>query len=201
MHLSLIATHCGRPVTALRTIQKTFALHIPADGVYSEAYCRFLEKIVALLALHVSRTALLEIFEKEKQILRLLHVDTLSSSPTWYLDDCALPLPSAHGPPRSAPALSLPAVSLSNPSKGSPLTSTRLLLTGHDLGFKLDAPATQDTLDFGSREKELFNGTEMGEDVRKLLADYLRLFTAIRQTVSTEIPVIRNALNWASRLS
>jgi hypothetical protein len=41
----------------------------------------------------------------------------------------------------------------------------------------------------------------MGEDVRKLLADYLRLFTAIRQTVSTEIPVIRNALNWASRLS
>jgi hypothetical protein len=176
MNLPLIATRCGRPVTALRTIQKTFALHIPTEGVYSEAYCRFLEKIVALQALHVSRTALLEIFEKEKQILRLLHVDTLSSSPTWYLDDCAQP-----------------------ETKAS--LATRLLLTGHDLGFKLDAPATQDTLDFGSREKELFKGREMGEDVRKLLADYLRLFTAIRQTVSTEIPVIRNALNWASRLS
>jgi hypothetical protein len=193
MNFPHISTQCGRPVTTLRTIQKTFALHIPADGVYSEAYCRFLEKIVALQALHVSRQALLEIFEKEKQILRLLHVDTLSSSPTWYLDDCALPLPLALGAPRSTPALSL--------SKGSPLTSTRLLLTGHDLGFKLDAPATQDTLDFGSREKELFKGTEMGEDVRKLLADYRHLFTAIRQTVSTEIPVIRNALNWASKLS
>jgi hypothetical protein len=183
MNLPLISTHCGRPVAALRTIQKTFVLHIPSDGVYSEAYCRFLEKIVALLALHVSRQALLEIFEKEKQILRLLHVDTLSPSPTWYLDDCALSLPSALG------------------ARRSPLTSTRLLLTGHDLGFKLDAPATQDTLDFGSREKELFKGREMGEDVRKLLADYLRIFTAIRQTVSTEIPVIRNALNWASKLS
>jgi hypothetical protein len=73
--LVAIATHCGRPVAALKTIQKSFALHIPADGAYSEAYCRFLEKIVALHALHVSRTALLEIFEKEKQILRLLHVD------------------------------------------------------------------------------------------------------------------------------
>jgi hypothetical protein len=176
MNLSTLSSHCGRPVAALRTIQKTFALHIPADGVYSDAYCRFLEKIVALQALHVSRTALLEIFEKEKQILRLLHVDTLTSSPTWYLDDCVQPETKA-------------------------ALTTRLLLSGYDLGFQLDAPATQETLDFGSREKELFKGTEMGEDVRKLLADYLRLFTAIRQTVSTEIPVIRNALTWASKLS
>ena len=174
--LAAVADRCGKPVAALRTIQKGFALHVPEDGVYTDAYCRFLEKIVALQALHVSRAALVDLFEKERQILRLLHVDTLGSSPTWYLDDCAQPETKA-------------------------TLATRLLLTGHDLGFKLDAPATQDTLDFGSREKELFKGKEMGEDVRKMLADYLRLFSAIRQTVSTEVPVIRNALNWASKLS
>jgi hypothetical protein len=173
--LAVVASRCGKPVATLKALQKSLNLHVPEDGVYSEAYCRFMEKIVALQALHVSRSAIADIFEKERQILRLLHVDSLSSSPTWYLDACVQP--------ETRAAL-----------------ATRLLLSGYDLGFKLDTTALQDNLDFGSREKELFKGKEMGEDVRKLLSDYLRLFFAIRQAVSAEIPAIRNALNWASKI-
>lgn len=102
---------------------------------------------------------LVTLFDKERQILRLLHVDSLSSSPTWYLDACTQPETRA-------------------------TLKTRLFLSGYDLGFNLDTTTLQDTLDFGSREKELFSGADMGEDVRKLLADYLRLFSAIRQAVS-----------------
>jgi hypothetical protein len=84
---------------------------------------------------------------KEKQILRLLHVDSPGNSPTWYLDACALP----------------------DAKKG---LETRLLLSGYDLGFRLDATAVQDALDFGAREKELFKGADMGEDVRNLLVGF-----------------------------
>jgi hypothetical protein len=41
---------------------------------------------------------------------------------------------------------------------------------------------------------------EMGEDVRNLLVDYLRLLSAIRQTVSTEAPVVRTALAWTAKV-
>jgi hypothetical protein len=173
--LASIASRCGKPVAALRTIQKNLKLHIPEGGIYPDAYGRFLGKIVSLQALHVSRSVLVDIFEKERQILRLLHVDSLSSSPTWYLDACVQPETKA-------------------------ALTTRLLLSGYDLGFQLDATAMQDTLDFGSRERELFKGREMGEDVRKLLADYLLLLAGIRRTVSAEIPSIRDALAWASKV-
>jgi hypothetical protein len=173
--LATVATRCGKPVAILKTIQKSFGLHVPDDGDYSEAYCRFLKKIVALQALHVSRSALVTLFDKERQILRLLHVDSLSTSPTWYLDACVQPETRA-------------------------TLKTRLLLSGYDLGFNLDTTTLQDTLDFGSREKELFSGADMGEYVRKLLADYLRLFSAIRHAVSAELPVIRTATSWASKL-
>ncbi len=173
--LASVAKRCGKPVATLKGLQKSLGLHVLGDGIYPEAYCRFLQKIVALQALHVSRAAITDIFEKERQILRLLHVDSLSSSPTWYLDACAQP--------ETRAAL-----------------ATRLLLSGYDLGFTLNTTALQDTLDFGSREKELFKGKEMGEDVRKLLSDYLRMLSAIRQVVSAEIPAIRNALSWASKV-
>ncbi len=58
----------------------------------------------------------------------------------------------------------------------------------------------QDALDFGAREKELFKGADMGEDVRKLLVDYVRMLVGIRKTVTAEIPVIRNALGWAAKV-
>jgi hypothetical protein len=77
---------------------------------------------------------------------------------------------------------------------------TRLLLSGYDLGFRLDASAVQDAFDFGTSEKELFKGADMGEDVRKLLDDYLKLREAMRKTVAAEVPVIRNALGWAAKV-
>jgi hypothetical protein len=58
----------------------------------------------------------------------------------------------------------------------------------------------QDALDLGSREKELFKGAEMGEDVRKLLGEYLRMLAGTWQTVAVEVPVVRMALGWAAKV-
>jgi hypothetical protein len=172
--LADIAKACGKPVTVLRNIQKNLGLHVPSDGGYSEAYARFLGKIVALQALHVSRQAIEALFENEVQILRLFHVDSLTQSPTWYLDACGLPefRSSRH---------------------------TRLFLSGYDLGFRCDGSVAQDTFDFNVREKELFNGKDMGEDVRHLLAEYVRQLAAIRATVRAEIPSLRSALTWGAK--
>jgi len=114
------------------------------------------------------------LFEKECQIMRLLHVDSLTQSPTWYLDACGQP-----------------------DTKAS--RRTRLFLCGHDLGFQLDGSATQDAFDFEAREKQLFGGREMGEDVRRLLKDYVGLLDEVRATVTAGMPVLKQALAWAGK--
>jgi len=167
--LAEVAKACGKPAVALRSIQKGLGLHVPADGRYSDAYAAFLEKVVALQALHVDRATIEGLFEKECQIMRLLHVDSLTQSPTWYLDACGQP-----------------------DTKTS--RRTRLFLCGHDLGFRLDGSATQDAFDFEAREKQLFGGREMGEDVRRLLKDYVGLLAEVRATVAAEMPALTNAL-------
>jgi len=124
--LAEVAKACGKPAVALRSIQKGLGLHVPADGRYSDAYAAFLEKVVAPQALHVDRATIEGLFEKECQIMRLLHVDSLTQSPTWYLDACG---------------------------QADTKTSrrTRLFLCGHDLGFQLDGSATQDIFDIARR--------------------------------------------------
>ena len=160
----------GKPFPYVRNAQAALALPAPKDGKgYSAAYLRLLEKVIALRTLSVPMEDIAELLQKEKRLLEILHADTLSDSPTWYLDHCG--------------------------QKGDP--GRRLLLTDYDLGFTLGANAVQTHLNFGRKTQELFTGKEMGEDVHRAMDGYLQLRNRIRDRVRQEEPVLRNALRWA----
>lgn len=144
---------------------------IDGEGDYAEAYSKFLQKVVALRTFNIQMPTICELFSKERKILELLHFDTISDSPTWYLDACA---EGAH-------------------------SDRHLLLTGHDLGFPLAARAIQSNLDFAERSKELFEGPEMGEDVRRILESYLVLLQDVRERIHMEKRVLLNALMWSEQ--
>ncbi len=166
----------GRDPLFVRTLQRQLGLHIPEkDAGYSQGYVIFLEKLVSLRALHVPLEDIRELFEVEKKILSLLHVDALDRSPTWYLDEC-------------------------NGEREQAVFPERLLLSGHRLGFRIDANMIQPTLDFGERHPELFKGREMGEDVFLVVRKYVSMVRAMRERIERERPILENALYWARRV-
>jgi hypothetical protein len=165
----------GKDAFTIKGLQRHLELHMPEKGgVYTQSYAIFMEKIVALRAFNVPQEDIKALFETEKKILRLLHVDTLTDSPTWYLDACVS----------------------AEDCEGA---ADRLLLTGHRLDFPAGAPAVQHNLDFGRRDPELFKGVEMGEDIRRVFRKYLTLLDALTERIRKERPVLRNALDWAER--
>ena len=115
---------------------------------------------------------ILDLFEREKSLLRLLKMDAFSDSPTWFLDNC----------------------------DGNGNADCRLMLTGFDVGFPLERGLIQANLDFGRREQELFDSREMGEDAQRSLAAYLRMRERIKARVIQEKPVLEEALRWADAL-
>jgi hypothetical protein len=166
----------GKSGFYIYNLQRALGIPVMRDGGhYSAAYLRFMEKAVSLRAFSVSNDKIQELFELEKKILRLLHIDSLSQSETWYLEGC----------------------------NGFPYSEKCLLLTGFDLGFPLTADGSghvQHHLDFSERDPELFSGAEMGEDVRIVLEKYTRLVTDVRERVEQETPVLRDALAWAGEV-
>ena len=163
----------GKPYTYVRQVQSRLDLPcLDRDG-YSEGYVAFLNSVVALRTFGVSLDDIGEALETEKKILRLLHVDTMSSSPTWYLDFCALP------------------------ENGD---GDRLLLTRYNVRQAVTQDGIQFHLDFGPRDPELFSGPEMGEDVKRLISLYRRQIEKIREKVRAEEPVLKEALEWAARV-
>jgi hypothetical protein len=166
----------GKDAVYVRNLQKHLHLHIPRkDGAYPQSYALFLEKVISLRAFHVPVEAIRDLFEVEKKLLCLLHVDTLTSSPTWYLDDCT-------------------SLDVEEPQ------SDRLLLSGHRLGFAPDTGSVQPTLDFGERHPELFTGKEMGENLGQVLRKYLALRSGIRDRIEREKPILENAMYWVERV-
>lgn len=166
----------GRDAFFVRHIQRQLGLHMPdKEGGYSQGYVIFLEKLVSLRALHVPMEEIRELFEMEKKILSLLHVDALARSPTWYLEE-------------------------SNGDKEYGGFPERLLLSGHRLGFRIDANMIQPTLDFGERHPELFKGRDMGEDVFLVVRKYLAMVRAMQEKIERERPILENALYWARRV-
>jgi hypothetical protein len=154
----------------VRKIQMELMLHVPAREVgYTDAYVNFMEKLVALRTFDVPMTDILDLFVKEKRILEMLHVHTLTSSPTWYLDACT---------------------TLEHSER-------RLLLTGQDLGFAIHGGAIQSNLNFSEDNPELFEGRQMGEDVRVALVQYRKLLNKVRSRIKNESLVLRNALAWS----
>lgn len=160
----------GKAPGYVRTLQSELGLHVPAKPErYSRAYAAFLERAICLRTFCIPMEDIAAAFTKEKKIMELLHADTLTNSPTWYLD---------HG------------------GASGDHMERRLLLTGYDLGFPLSADIIQGHLDFGSREAELFRRHEMGEDIRRVLSQYRRILDRIRGRVNVERGVLERALMW-----
>lgn len=160
----------GKSFPYIRLIQSRLGLPILEKDGYPENYIAFLNTVVALRSFSVPLEDIGELFETEKKLLKLLKVDTLSRSLIWYLDAC--------GAPSSA--------------------SNRLLLTNHDIQSFIRRDGIQFNLDFGERDRELFTGREMGEDVRRVMAKYQRLLGKVLARVREEEVVLREALVWAS---
>jgi hypothetical protein len=121
--------------------------------------------------LNVSEENLIKLWQLEKKLLTLLHVDSIGS-PTWFLDSCGL-------------------------TKNK---QRRLLLTNYDIGMDLRAQVLQLGLNFTLASPELFDGKEMGEDAMRVLGQYLKLASRIQEQVSAEVPLLKNAARWAVRL-
>jgi DNA-binding transcriptional MerR regulator len=162
----------GRSPTVVRGIQQELGLtsHRRRDGRFSEFHLRLLEKVIALRAFGVPLADISDLLDKERKILSLLHFDAIEpSSPEWFLEGVDLNAPSSHC----------------------------LVLTGYNIGFAVTSEDIQVNLDFRERDRELFNGAEMGEDIRRVLHIYVERLAKVASRVDTEKPVLRNALAWS----
>jgi hypothetical protein len=172
MHtLGDMANQVNRAPVYLRGLQARFELPTFEGTRYSEAYLAFLQTLVFLRTLGIAEETLRDLWHTEKKLLHLLHVDSTGSS-TWFLDACGQ---TCH-------------------------RQRRLLLTNHDLGMPIPSKELQLGLDFSARLPELFGSTEMGEDVLRVLNDYLRLYLRIHEDVNGELPHVRAAVKWAAGL-
>lgn len=166
--LTDIAKAVGRSVMELQGLQLRFHLPVPKDAKYSDAYLECLRKLIYLRAFRIAEDRLSRLWEVEKKILQLLHVDS-TGSPTWFLDSCA---ETTH-------------------------RNRRLLLTNYDMGFHLSDEKVQLGLDFSPGGGELFSQKEMGGDVLRLLRDFKDQRRSIAQKVRKERRVLRGAVNWS----
>lgn len=162
----------GKNHVYIGQIQTALDLYKPEPPrYYNRGYINFLSKCTALRTFGVGLGDIQDLFRKEIKALRLLHFDTHSESPTWYLDGCTLEGKDPH----------------------------RLLLTGVDVGFPVMSGAVQTGLDFGSREPELFESHQMGENLEHVMDLYRRQVGKIRKRVEEERPVIRAAMSWSTK--
>ena len=166
-----MAKELNRSVVVLSGWQARFELPMGKGTCYSNAYLAFLRTVAYLRMLNISEESLLKLWQLEKKLLTLLHVDSIGS-PTWFLDSCGL---TKH-------------------------KERRLLLTNHDMGMDLRSQVLQPGLNFTQTSPELFDGREMGEDAFRVLGQYLKLASRIQAEVSAEVPLLRNAARWAGRL-
>ena len=166
-----LAKALNRPAVVISGIQNRFSLPAFQGAAYSAAYLAFLRTITHLRSLGIAEERLLRLWEFEKKLLHLLHVDSAGSK-TWFLDSCG-------------------AVSHRH---------RRLLLTNFDIGIAVPSKEIQLGLNFAEKAPELFGGAEMGEDALRVLNEYITLHTRIRADVATELPHLRETTKWAARL-
>lgn len=169
--LSGMAACLNRSTLYVSGLQKRFELPVLSGAAYSPAYLAFLRGLTALRTFDVSEETLRELWQLEKKLLQLLHVDT-TGSPTWFLDSCGQ----------------------------TTEMKRRLLLTNHDLGVEIHTRMLQPGLNFAVGAPELFAGPEMGEDALRVLGEYIKLHARISSGVQAERPKVREALEWAKRL-
>ncbi len=158
----------------VRGLQTGLDLYVAGNGRrYSEAYYAFMFKVVALRAANVPLEDVRELFLREKRIQEMLHVDTLSESPDWFLSSCDL----------------------------GGWSESRLFLTGYDLGQPIASGVVQSHLNFeGETKGELFSGPAMGEDLREFCRVYARSVEKLKARLAREKQALRSALNWLERV-
>ncbi len=84
-----MAKQLNRPAVVLSGWQARFELPSGKGNCYSNAYLAFLRIVGYLRMLNVSEENLIKLWQLEKKLLTLLHVDSIGS-PTWFLDSCGL---------------------------------------------------------------------------------------------------------------
>ena len=167
-----MAKALNRSTVYLSGLQKRFELPALEGSAYSDAYVAFLRGVINLRTFDISEESLRDLWQLEKKLLQLLHVDSTGSR-TWFLDSCGA---TAH-PER------------------------RLLLTNHDLGVAVPSRELQLGLNFASSLPELFAGKEMGEDAMRVLRESLKIRARILADIATELPHVRAALKWAAAIT
>lgn len=173
MHtLGDISKALNRSPLYLQGLQKRFELPVLKGAGYPDSYLIFLQTVIVLRALNVPEETLLELWRIERKLLQLLHADT-TGSPLWFLDSCGSKRNRSH----------------------------RLLLSNFDIGVYLAPGALQLGLQFSNNAKELFTGTEMGEDALALLGAYLKASSALRSSIPAELPQLRTAIRIGKRIS
>jgi hypothetical protein len=165
------AKSLNRPVVYVSGLQSRFELPVMSGAAYSDAYLAFLRVLLHLRTLGISEDRLRELWDIEKKLLQLLHVDSTGSA-TWFLDSCGV---TTHA-------------------------KRRLLLTNHDMGAEIHGTGLQMGLNFADTTPELFAGKEMGEDVLRVLQEYRKLYARIGEDIKAELPHVREAVAWAKRV-
>ncbi len=160
-----------RPAAYLTGLQERFQLPVIETPGYSDAYLAFLRAVIYLRVLGISEERLLRLWELEKRLMQLLHVDSTGSK-TWFLDSCG----------------------------AITRRDRRLLLSNYDIGIAVPAQALQLGLNFAEKLPELFSGKDMGEDALRVLNEIITLQAAIQADVAAEVPHVRQAAQWAARL-
>jgi len=163
-----IAKAMNRSNVEVAGLQSRFDLPVFPGAGYSAPYVAFLRTVVQLRALNVSEEKLRELWNLEKKLLQLLHVDS-TGSPTWFLDSCG----------------------------ATPNPNRRLLLSNYEVGVDVEGGGLQLGLDFAEAKPELFSGEVMGEDALRILNDYRHHYASIRAHVKRELPMTRKTIAWA----
>ena len=160
----------GRPALWITRTRKRFGL--PALEEYPVYYVAFLRKIRDLRNLGVSEEKLGDLWDLERKLIEILHLD-LGGGELSLIEGCSAEVD----------------------------LDRRLLLSNADLGVPLMARNVQAGLDFSAgRPKELFDRKEMGEDALRLLGEYRVLLQEVRGIVGRENKVLRESLKWATTL-
>jgi len=164
----------GKSAPYVHNLQVKLGLYIPNKTEdYSDEYLAFMQTIITLRTFSIPLDDICQLFETEKKLLKLLKVDSLSHSKTWYLDACSL----------------------------LPREGNRLLLTNYHMDHHIKSNAIQSNLDFGAKEAELFSGHEMGEDANRVYNVYVGQRDAVMERVKSETVILERALDWLISVS
>ncbi len=146
--------------------------NLPVDREYPAGYAVLLQKIRYLSLASISKNDITALLTHERKLLTLLKADSVTPGLLWFEALCTM-------------------------KQGT----SRLLLSGYDMGASLNRSMVQPGLDFTRREQELFSGREMGDDVFRALSAYLKVRDTILYNLRKELPILSQAYKWVTAIS